>query len=225
MSIVIQGNSSDTDVDGTTFRALRVTGRPTNYGSFGFYSYGVKSGTMASSLAANSEIFQFRWPDTTNLALVYRVSISAGSLAVMNAAALVGFRLTAARAWTVAGTGGTRVSLAGNDSKLLTNMATSLVNDIGVSTTTNLTAGTKTLDTTDLAAISIGLGTGALTVGIDTTFLSDHALYDASTSVAPLILAQNEGFVVRSGANAFPGVPNSTWSFAVNVLWAEVAVF
>ena len=224
MAIVIRGATDSTaDVDGTTFNALRVTGRPVNYGSFGSYSLGTSSGTMAATLAANSEIFQFRWPDSTNLALVRRVDISAGALVGANAAALIGFRMIAARAWTTAGSGGARPVLTDNNCKLRGNTGTSLVNDVGISTTTGLTAGTKTLDAAGLAAVSIGIGTANVNTMISNSFLANTALFDATHTISPLILAQNEGFVLRSDANAFP--ITMTWGFSVNVVWAEVGVF
>jgi hypothetical protein len=223
VAIQIQGNGGVVaDVDGTTFRALRVTGRPINYGSLGIYSAGAVTGTMAAALAANSEIYQFRWPDATNLAVVYRVQISAGLNVAASAAAISSFRMAAARNWTAAGSGGTRLTLTGNNAKLRTSMGTSLVNDAGISTTAALTVGTKTLDTTDLATVAVNIGTGAITVGVNTTFC-DATLFDATAGmVMPLVLAQNEGFVVRNGV-IFPAA--MTWGGAITTLWAEVAAF
>jgi hypothetical protein len=225
MAIQIQGNGGVVaDVDGTTFRALRVTGRPLNYGSLGIYQAGASTGTMAAALAANSEIYQFRWPDATNLAVLYMARISAGANVAATAAALCQFRLTAARSWTVAGSGGTRLTLTGNNCKLRTSMATSLVNDAGISSTAALTAGTKTLDTTDFANTTMGIGTGAITVAVDLRFLDVVYLFDATSGmVMPYVMAQNEGFVIRTGANAFPAT--MTWAASVSVLWAEAAAY
>jgi len=227
MAIQIQGNGGTlAEVDGTTFRALRVTARPVNYGALGMYRMGMHSGTMAAALAANAELFQFRWADATNLGLVYKASLSAGANVAATAAALGSFVMAAARAWTVAGTGGTRAVLTGNISKLRTSMGTSLVNDAGISTTAGLTAGTKTIDhaTSNMGAVAFGIGTGAITTALDLTFLPQTALFDAAgEGMHPLILAQNEGFIIRNGAVAFPAA--MTWVFAVNVLWAEAAAF
>lgn len=226
MAIQIQGNGGVVaEVDGTTFRALRVTNRPVNYGSLGYYRIGALSGTMAAALAANSEVFQWRWPDATNLGLLYKVQISAGANVAASAAAITGFRLTAARSWTVAGSGGTRLTMTGNNAKLRTSMGTSLINDIGVSTTAGLTAGTKTLDSTDMGAVSIGIGTGAITVAVNLNLLNagDGILFDADgEGFHPFVAAQNEGVVVRSGV-IFPAA--MTWQLGVQAVWAEAAAF
>jgi hypothetical protein len=224
VAIQLQGNSGIIgEVDGVTFRALRVTGRPIDYGALGFYRLSMASGTMAAALAANAEIFQFRWPDATRLAMVTRIAISAGANVAATAAALLSLRVTAARSWTVAGSGGTRATLTGNNAKLRTSMGTSLVNDAGCATTAGLTAGTKTLDNQDLGGVAFGIGTGALTVSLPLTFLPLTELLNIDASNDhPLILAQNEGFVIRSGI-IFPA--GMTWAFTVNVSWAEIAAF
>lgn len=227
MAIQIQGNSGViAEVDGTTYRALRVTSRPLDYGSLGFYRLGMSSGTMAAALAANAELFQFRWPDATNLALIWTVTMSAGANVAATAAALLSFNIAVARSWTVAGTGGTRAVLTGNISKLRTSMGTSLVNDAGISTTAGLTAGTKTIDhaTSNLGSTSFGIGTGAITVSLPLTFLPETLLYGGGDRAdMPLTLAQNEGFIIRNGTVAFPAA--MTWAFSVNVMWAEAAAY
>ncbi len=225
MAIQIQGNGGVVaEVDGTQFRAIRVTARPINYGSLGFYKIGAVSGTMAAALAANAEMFQFRWPDATNLALVYNVSISAGANVAATAAALSSFVMTIARAWTAAGSGGTRLTMTTNNAKLRTSMGTSLVNDIGISTTAGLTAGTKTLDATNCAAVAFGIGTGAITTAVALPVLPRADLFNADEHGGhPIVFAQNEGFIIRNGAVIFPAT--MTWSFAVNAGWGEAAAF
>lgn len=227
MAIQIIGNGGVVaDVDGTTFRALRVTARPINYGSLGMYRLGMHSGTMAVSLGANAELFQFRWADASNLGLVYKVSISAGSNVAATTAALTTINMAAARSWTGAGSGGLRAVLTGNISKLRTSMGTSLVNDAGISTTAALTAGTKTIDhaTTNMGEVAMCIGTGAITVGVALKLLDQTSLFDADgEGMHPLVLATNEGFIIRNGVVAFPA--GMTWTFAVNVVWAEAAAF
>jgi hypothetical protein len=226
LAIQIQGNGGVVaEVDGTTFRALRVTNRPVNYGSLGYYRTGAVSGTMAAALAANSEIWQWRWADASNLGLLYKVAISAGANVAASAAALNSFNLTAARSWTVAGSGGTRYTMTTNNAKLRTSMGTSLVNDIGISTTAALTAGTKTLDATSLGSVSYGIGTGAITVAVNLNLIGqgDGTLFDADgEGFHPVVAAQNEGVVIRSG---IIGPAGMTWAFSVACVWAEAAAF
>lgn len=224
MPLQIQGNSGViTEVDGTTFRALRVTGRPIEYGALGYYSIAMITGTMAVSLAANSEVFQFRWPDATRFAVVTQISSSASALVAATAAALCSFRATIARGWTVAGSGGSRANLTGNNQKLRTTMGTSLANDIGCATTAALTAGTKTLDAQDMSAVGFSLMTGAITVQMSNQFCPLTYLLDInSTNDHPIVHAQNEGFVIRTG-NAMPA--GATWQGVFGTKWAEVTQY
>lgn len=198
---------------------------PVAPGAGGYYRVGATSGTMAAALAANAELFQFRYVTAASrIALVYKISISAGANVAATAAALVAFKATVARAWTAAGTGGTRLTLTGNNAKLRTSFATSEVNDAGISTTAGLTAGTKTLDTTDFGGLSVGIGTGAITVSPNLLIADRTPLFDADgEGQCPLILANQEGFVIRNGAVAWPA--GMTWSFGIEVLWGEVPAF
>lgn len=183
---------------------------------------------MAAALAANAEIFQWRWDNGTNLGLVWKVSISAGGpqIAATGAVLTWSLMMAAARAWTGIGTGGTRAVLTGNISKLRTSMGTSLVNDAGISTTAGLTAGTKTIDhaTTNMGSVTGSFLTGAITTQTNANMLSQTNLFDADgEGQCPLICAQNEGFILRNGTVAFPAA--ATWVFSVNCLWAEATAF
>jgi hypothetical protein len=224
MAIQIQGNGGVVaEVDGTTFRAIRVTPRPIDYGALGFYRISMVSGTMAAALAANAELFQFRWPDATRFACVFRIAISAGANVAATAAGLVAFRATIARSWSVAGSGGTRATMTGNNQKLRSSMGTSLVNDIGICTTAALTPGTKTLDAQDVGGVAQGIGTGAITTALALPIipLTELLNVDSSNDHA-IVCAQNEGYVIRTGP-AFPAA--MTWHFCANASWAEVAAY
>lgn len=203
-----------------------VTGGPLSVGNGGAYRLSMQSGTMAVSLGANSEIFQFRYVTTNSrVCLVHGISISAGSNVAASTAVLAAFRATVARGWTVAGSGGTRAVLTGNLQKLRTTFASSETSDAGISTTAALTAGTKTLDTQDIGSVSFGIGTGAITVSPSLILVpKTNLLGEFIGGMAwPLVLANQEGFVVRTGANAFPA--GMTWTFGVDVAWSEVDGF
>jgi hypothetical protein len=202
-----------------------VVGMPLSYGAGGHYRIAACSGTIAAGLVANSEIFQFRYiTATSRICVVQRIQISAGTNLAATAAALTCFRATIARGWTVAGSGGTRFTLTGDQAQLRTSMAVSEVSDAGISTTGALTAGTKTLDTQDFGAVAFGIGTGALTTAVDLSLIPQTVLFGESDhGCHPLVLANQEGFVIRTGANAFPAT--MTWHFAVAVQWAEIPAF
>jgi hypothetical protein len=47
-------------------------------------------------------------------------------------------------------------------------------------------------------------------------------LYDPVESQHPAVFANDEGFVIKTGANAFP---TSTWNMLVNVGWSEAEAY
>ena len=224
MAFAIIGNGGViAEVDGTAFRGLRTTPRPTDHGALGHYSYGGFSGIIPAALAANSEIFQFRWTDPTRFSLIRRVRFHAAvSTTFFSAGVPVQIDLVKATAWSAAGTGGTRVTPAAN-MKMRTSMGGSLVaaGDIAIATTAALGAGTKTLESNSLAAI---MAAGPITASLNgQIFPTDTILYDAPIGDGqhPLILAQNEGFVVRS-----VNVPaTGTWQFSISVDYGELTGF
>lgn len=203
---------------------MHIARLPISMGVGGAYSLGMSSGTMAAALASASEIFQFRYVTAASrIALVHRVTLSAGAITAATAAGAVGFRLAIARSWTAAGSGGTRATLTGDNANLRTSYATSEVSDAGISTTAALTAGTKTLDTADVSSVMIGIGTGAITTAVGMNLLPPTDLYNSELMGGhPIVLANQEGFVIRT-VNAFPAT--MTWSFSVTVMWQEVPNF
>jgi hypothetical protein len=225
MAIPIQGNGGAVaEVDGTVHRALRTVARPTDHGALGHYSIGMFSGLLPAALAGNSEIFQFRWTDATRLALIKSVRISACVSTTFFAAGVpVQIDMVKATGWTVAGSGGTRGTLAALLKKRTSNMASSLVaaSDVGISSTAALTAGTKTLETLSLAAIA---APGPITASLNGQIVAPKTeLFRGGEQSGehPLILATNEGFVIRSVAVPATG----TWTVAIEVDWAELASY
>lgn len=213
-------------VGNKAYSGVHTLGGPFPVGSGGAYRISSASGTMAVSLASGAEIFQFRYVTAANrVALIFGIAISAGANVAATGAALLTLRATVARAWTVAGSGGTRLTMTGNNGKQRTSHATSEVNDIGIATTAGLTAGTKTLDAQDLGSITFAPITGAITTGvIFNLFPKTNLLGEFIGGLGwPLVLANQEGFAIRSGANAFPA--GMTWNFSVDVLWSEVDQF
>lgn len=202
-----------------------VVAGPFPIGSGGAYRLSMVTGTIAAALAANSELFQFRFVTAASrVALVHGISVSADMNVAASAAALLSLRATVARAWTVIGSGGTRATLTGNNQKLRTSQATSEVNDAGIATTSFLTAGTKTLDSQDIGGISYSCLTGAITVAVQGNLLpKTNLMGDFSGGMAwPIVLANQEGFVIRTGIVHPAGM---TWALTVDVAWSEVDAF
>lgn len=212
----------------STFRAKRVTLRPIEHGAFGHYRIAMATGTIGAALAANGELFQFRWVDATRFCVLQKVLISAGANVAATAAGLVTLEAMIARGFTVNGTGGTTATLGGNNQKVRTAMGTTLITtaaDIRIATTAALGAGTKTLDSQGVGNVTVGIGTGAITTSHRLQLIDkiDLLEVDADGSIHPIILAQNEGFVIKNGATAWPAA--MTWAMGVTVVWAEVAAY
>ena len=218
MAIQLQGNSGTVaEVDGTNFRAMRGTLRPIDYGVFGSYRMSLLSGTMAAGLAANSEVVQFRWSDATRFCVV--TSIIFDGLSGSATAFAAGFGkvdLMVARSWTADGSGGSAATISGNNQKQRTSMGTTLLGAARIASTAALTAGTKTLDTQSLGQYSAAFGTGT-----SVQWIPQFDLFHIDPGGEhPLVLAQNEGFVVRATVPA-----TGTWQFGVTVCWTEVASY
>lgn len=182
-------------------------------GRLGAFTAGDVSGTMDAGLAANSPILSFRWGDADRICAVERVVLSAQVAGTAFAAGVAGFGLIVARAFTASDSGGQALDLTGNNGKRRTSMPTSLVTDLRRATTAALTAGTRTLDAQDAVRIAVNAGTA--TSG---QILPATALLDAIGGLThPLILAKDEGFIVRATVPA-----TGTWTFAFSIEWAEL---
>lgn len=188
------------------------------------YTLDVTTGNIAAGAAANSEVFQFRWTSTTKYAVVREISISGMRASTAFAAGNIDIKATVARSFSASGSGGTALTLTSNNNKLRTSQASTLVGDARVSTTAALTPGTETLDSQDLGQIvthSSG-GTGAATPIIGSIYLPRTDLFKPSVANGdyPLVLAANEGFVVRC---TVPGT--GVWNLGVRVVWTEQTEF
>lgn len=210
---------------GTVWTPSHTVQGPIPVGTGGAYRIAMQSGTIAASLTANQELFQFRYVTAASrVCLVHSIKVSAAMDVAASAAALLALRATIARSWSGIGSGGTRATLTTNNAKMRTAHATSEVNDIGMATTGGLTAGTKTLDAQDFGSVAYSALTGAITTDVRGTLVPATFLFanDVAPMAFPLILATQEGFVIRSGSAHPAGM---TWHLSVEVAWSEVQSF
>ena len=215
MPIQLQGNGGAVaEVDGTGFRAVRMTPRPVDVGALGAYQLAMVTGTMAAALAAGSEIFQFRYAGA-NTCVVHKVILDGvGSVAAF-AAGVATFRGITARAYTANGSGGTAATLTGNNGKQRTAHATTGVGDFRIASTAALTTGTRTLDAQAFGQV---VGSFPATAG---AMIDEGVILDTyGGNQHPLVLAQNEGFVIQATVPA-----TGTWTAGVTVAWSEVASY
>jgi hypothetical protein len=199
--------------------AQRVVARPTDVGSLGAYVTSVLTGTMAAGIAGASPVFSFRngGASVTNLVLIKRVAVAMTSLGTGFTAGVGLFEMFAARAFSVADTGGAGVNVSGNFNKLRTSFASSFVTNSRIATTAALTPGTRTLDGNAMGQIFFAVSTALNTVMLPTT---DIFKRDLGAGDWPYIAAQNEGFIIQATVPA-----TGTWQMQVLVDWLEVAAF
>ncbi len=224
MALQIQGNGGTVvEVDGTTFRSLRATARPMDHGALGSYTFGGFTGILPTALAANSEIFQFRWVDATRFAIINEVKISAVVSTTFFAAGVpVQIDLVKSTGWSAAGTGGTGLTPAALLKKRTAMGSTLLATgDARIATTAALGAGTKTLEGSSLAVLAAA---GPITASLNGEIIAPGTILfraEAGDGQHPLVLTTNEGFSVRSVA--VPGT--GTWTAAIQVDWTEVTAY
>lgn len=218
MSIQIQGSGGVVaDVSGTLFRALKVMQTPLDYGSLGVYKKSMLSGTMAAGLAANANIYSWRWGDASRLAVVQKITLDglSGSATAFTA----GFgtvRALFGRSFTASHTGGTAGTLTGNNSKFRTSMGTTLLTDVRIASTAALGGGTVTLDTDPFGQISLSFG-----IVVSVQYANQVVLMGEDVGMEmPYVCAQNEGFTVQATVPA-----TGTWQCGISTRWAEVTAF
>jgi hypothetical protein len=103
-------------------------------------------------------------------------------------------------------------------------MGASLAGEVRIATTAALGAGTKTLDTQDIGWIvthsSGGVSVAAPIIG--SSYLPTPVLWTAEIANGehPVVLAQNEGVIVRATVPA-----TGVWNLGMRIKWSEVTAF
>ncbi len=186
-------------------------------GVLGKYLLGGATGLVAA--AVTGELFQFRWPDNLRICAVRKIIVTAAASTLFGAAPAtpLTFDIVKATAWTVQGTGGTVLDTTTGTGRKRTQMPVSLLTagDCRIATTAALGAGTKTLDSQALATV-VGIpvnGSNTMCVMDPTEIVK---MEDAELDY-PIVLAGNEGFVLRLTSN--PGTGTLFVSVAVD--WVE----
>jgi hypothetical protein len=193
-----------------------ATPYPVDYGVGGCFHLTSKSGAMAAGLAANAPIYAFRWTSSTMLGIVRRVRISAWTLGAGFAAGIATFDMYRAMSWTVADTGGVIDTLGLDNGNLRTAMPSTVLSEIRHSSTAALTAGTRALDGQPTDFLFGVAPTSAFSQFIHPG-IAGPLFNKAGASDHPLVLVQNEGFVIQATVPA-----TGTWSFAITSEWDEV---
>lgn len=224
MAIQIQGNGGVVaEVDGSTYRALRSTIRPVDYGALGSYRVAQTVGLVVTQ-AANGTLFSFRWADATRFCVIHYLRLQEIQTSATATAALndLRYQVFIARGFTASDSAGTAITLTGNSMKKRTSMGTSLVTDIRFSTVAaGLTAGTRTLDSNPILELQTNVLAVFPTAGFSQPFSKELDLTNGQDS--PIVLAQNEGLIVRGPTTVFGAA--GTGNLLVDMSWSEVTSF
>jgi len=199
--------------------------RPMEFGALGHYRLAVTTGSIGAGAGAGSEILQFRWTSASQKAVISKILIDGMYASTAFAAGQILLAAYVARSFTVAGTGGGTATLTGNNQKMQTTpMGTASVGEVRTATTAALTAGTKTLDANAFAQVnahSAQFGIATPVIGLVGPSMV-RSLYEADLASGehPLVLEQNEGFVVKATVPA-----TGVWVIGLTIVWAETALF
>lgn len=216
---------------GSRFKALNVTPRPVDYAANGAYRTVLTSGTLAAALAAGTasagHLFAMRWGHASKLAAIFGFSVQFQPLTPFTAATLTDFGFDAfqVRTYTASHSGGNAAVLTGDNAKQRKAMATSLLTDMRIASTAQLTAGTQTFDAQPFAA-SLGdtqrVNPAAATEEVIVN--SPNLFWDCRMDGGghPIILAQDEGIVIRNRA-VWPAAGTGILQVAMH--WAELDTF
>lgn len=235
MAAVIRGGNSaaDADVDAGT-KALKTRVHPMDV--LGSYALEATSGSMSAGLAGGSTIFSCRWGDATRQMLVRRVAIDARVLGTAFTAGATLFDLVVARSFTASDSAQTSILPTGNSQKRKTSFGTTLITDLRIANTGAITVGTRTLDTLALRNIRghvsatmtsgplVSAGGGAPMTAVGGAAVSTYVALPVNffepdySGEWPLVLVQNEGFIIRATVPA-----TGVWDFSITMEWQEVA--
>lgn len=197
------------------FKAQRSSMRPPE--ALGYYRWSGVSG-LVTAVAASGELAQFRWSDASNVALIQWLRVRFVLTTAFTLAQEMIVEALPCTAWSAAGSGGTRITPTATSLMKRSSFPQSKVaaNDIGISTTGALTAGTKTIGGTAIIAQHGWAGAvGATVIDVICDMSDGGAEY-------PLVLLQNEGLIIRNGATAMGAV--GVGKLSVEIGWAEMSL-
>lgn len=165
----------------------------------------------AAAPAAGAPLASLRWTSGSLLLLLRYIEIKI-MVTTASTAGLPQFAGYVARGMSANDTGGTAMTMTGNNFKKRTSHGTTAMGDMRWAAAGVLTAGTRALDNQPFitCASNIALGSTA-TALLDLDGPGDH----------PIVLAQNEGIVFANVTALTAGI----YQYTINVAWAEVPVY
>lgn len=225
-----EGNQSSLSID--LAGNLRVNNHPPNV--LGCYTVNGRTGTY-TGLTSGAILVSFRWTSTTSFAVIQRVRVNVITSTAATTAGEAERELHVVRSFTVSDTGGTAVTMTGNNAKMRTSQATSAVGDFRFGQP--LTAGTGTADANPVSSavawlplnftgVDIGCGGAAATSAVWSCAggVGPVDLLNATNGQEyPLVLAQNEGWRITIGKDAMPAAAVQQTTFTAG--WCEMSAY
>lgn len=226
---IIGASGSIAEVGAFAAEGIHTITKPTDHGALGHYRLSVVTGTLAAALAASAVVFSARWTDATRFAVITRCRSRFMPLTPFTAATLTdhtSFDLFIGRSFSASHTGGTGLTLTGDNLQMRASMGASLFGDLRIATTAALGGGTVTLDAHPIAgSLRKGNRVNPAT-GTEEIIMPTTDGMDLDISVAdgehPIVLAQNEGLVLRN-RTVWPAA--GTGILIVSMAWAEVTAY
>jgi hypothetical protein len=210
-----------TPVRESTFKADRVVAYGPEIGpqsEGGIYALSMQSGlitTIAAHTASAGQLAAFRWSSDAKICLVQRIVLDLCMVTDFTTVQRFNLGVRIARSYSASHSGGTAATLTGNNCKKRASYATTLLGDFRIATTTALTTGTQTFDDQPFLTLTSAPPSDGATVHN----IPARAVFDGSGPNGPLVLAQNEGFVV---SNEILMGAAGTAVLGVSVEWREV---
>jgi len=191
MAVLEDPNTGNMAFVDASKNALRATLRP--FELTGYFAFGTQSGAL-TGVAANGPVFSLRnAAGNGELVLVRHIGLGFLTTTAFTTPQAVDYGLLFARSFTASDSGGTAVSITGNNAKVRTSLATPNSIDARIAAAAALTTGTRTIDTNALAQLgawSGGAGQGLVPV--------PNNLWDQYTGDQLIVLAPNEGLVITN---------------------------
>lgn len=200
--------------------AIHIQGRPVAVGALGTYKTSHRC-VLVNSQAANSRIFELQNAHATNLVVIHRIRVEWIQTAAHTAAILDSLDLYRLTSYSAVSTTNTATPVI---SKLRTSYATAGAVVRGLTAAGNsagMTGGTMTKDTNPLRQWGMWLLAAVPTGGMTPERVDDYRP-DVAAGEAPLVLVQNEGFLIENrvllGAAAGSAI-------SIDVTWSEVTAY
>ena len=184
----------------------------------GLYRMSSQSGLLTGVAAGTStagHLFAFRWTSSTLTALIQRIKIRWQTTTPFTVAQEIAFRIFRLTGYSAAHTGGNPVALGSPNCKKATRHPIPSLNEARIGGTGALTAGTHTLDGTEIAGLN---GWSQVSTNVDDAPI--EAVIDSGSQLNHMLeLAANEGFIVR---NEILMGAVGVGRLLVEVDWAEI---